>query len=81
MNYYIDSIEQIKKDAGGYTEYGARTKESGTLDEIRSKMFQKVTNVLNDLGESGKHTFMDIRITNSVGGCVEKYVCGQYIES
>lgn len=80
MNYYIDTIEQIKKDEGGYTEYGARAKESGTLDEIKSKMHQKITNVLNDLGETGKHTYMEIRIVNSKNGCIEKYTCGKYIE-
>ena len=78
MQYYIDTIEQIKTDDGGLAEYGKREKESGTIEEVGAKFHTKIANVLNDIGEGKKHTYMDIKITNSLGGCIEKYTCGRY---
>lgn len=83
MRYYIDTIEQIKgEEEGTYTEYGKREIQpaSKTFEEVESVFFTKLASVSNDIGEGKSHTFMDIKIVNSVGGIEKKDVVGKYME-
>lgn len=75
MFYYVDSIEQVTTDTEGvYNEYGARTKYA-TYKAAETKYYEKLMNVSN----SSAHVFMDIKITNSVGGKVKNDQIGAYI--
>lgn len=80
--YYIDTIEQVKaSEESPYTinEYGARKQYKESIDQVRSRMWATVSNVLNDLvtiDPSKNHYYMDIKILNSDGGIIEKYKCG-----
>lgn len=76
MQFYIDSIEQIIKD-GAHTEYGGREKV-GDENTALSKYYKKLSDVSADLGKN--HTYMDIKITNSLGGIVKKDQIGKYVE-
>lgn len=80
--YYIDTIEQVKAaEDSPYTinEYGARKQYKESVDQVRSRMWATVSNVLNDLvtiDPSKNHYYMDIKLLNSDGGIIEKYKCG-----
>lgn len=80
--YYIDTIEQVKaSEDSPYTvnEYGSRKQYKESIDQVRSRMWANVSNVLNDLvtiDPSKNHYYMDIKMVNSDGGIIEKYKCG-----
>ena len=76
MEYYLDTIEQIKgEEEGTYTEYGKREKKS-TYQEALTAFYTKLMNVSN----SASHVWLDIKIVNSEGGCEKKDSIGKYIE-
>lgn len=75
MQYYIETIEQIYKD-GAYSEYGG-TEKVADENTALSKYYTKLSNVAADLGQN--HTYMLIKIVNSVGGEVKSDVIGQYV--
>lgn len=75
MAFYIDTIEQIIKD-GAYAEYGGREKV-GDENTALSKFYKKLSDVSADIGKN--HTYMDIKITNSLGGIVKKDSVGTYV--
>lgn len=76
MAYYLDTIEQIKgEEEGTYTEYGKREKKA-SFQAALTDFYTKLMNVSN----SASHVWMDIRITNSEGGCEKKDSIGKYIE-
>lgn len=82
MNYYIDTIEQVKgTEEGSINEYGARSKEGTDFNVVLSKYYTKLANVANDIGEGKNHYYMDIRVVDSNGGVVKKDKVGQYVES
>lgn len=82
MNYYIDTIEQVKgTEEGSINEYGARSKEGTDFNVVLSKYYTKLANVSNDIGEGKNHYYMDIRIVDSNGGVVKKDKVGKYVES
>ena len=82
MNYYIDTIEQVKgTEEGSINEYGARAKEGTDYNVVLSKYYTKLANVSNDIGEGKNHYYMDIRIVDSNGGVIKKDKVGQYVES
>lgn len=74
MKFYIDTIEQIINE-GSVTEYGAREKKNDEQSALTA-FYQKLSNVAADLGKG--HTYMDIKIVNSEGGCIKKDQVGQY---
>ena len=74
MKFYIDTIEQIVGTEGGYSEYGGREKV-GDEQLAYSKFYKK----LADIGKN--HTYMDIKITNSLGGIIKKDSIGEYKEA
>ena len=83
MFYYIDTIEQVKAAEDfqwTVNEYGARTKYTETIDEVRSIYYKKLSDVANDLvtidPETKHHYYMDIKIVNSDGGIEEKAKLG-----
>ena len=81
MNYYIDTIEQVKgTEEGSINEYGARTKEGADYNVVLSKYYTKLANVSNDIGEGKNHYYMDIRVVDSNGGVIKKDKVGQYVE-
>lgn len=81
MNYYIDTIEQVKgTEEGSINEYGARTKEGTDYNVVLSKYYTKLANVSNDIGEGKNHYYMDIRVVDSNGGVIKKDKVGQYVE-
>ena len=75
MQFYIQTIEQIYKDEA-YSEYGAVEKVADENTAL-SKYYTKLSNVAADLGKS--HTYMLIKIVNSVGGEVKSDAIGQYV--
>lgn len=75
MAFYIDTIEQIIKD-GAYAEYGGREKVADENTAL-SKFYKKLSDVSADIGKN--HTYMDIKITNSLGGIVKKDSVGTYV--
>lgn len=78
MKFYIDTIEQIiGEEEGTYTEYGAREKVNDENLAL-SKYYTKLSNVAADLGKG--HVYMDIKITNSLGGIIKKDFIGEYIK-
>ena len=77
MKFYIDTIEQIKdEEEGTYTEYGNREKVADEQTAM-SKFYKKLSDVSADLGKN--HTYMDIKIVNSLGGIIKKDSIGEYI--
>ena len=82
MIYYIDTIEQTKKD-DKVNEYGKREQWKLTLHEVESKYFKKLSDVSNDLIEddpSKNHYYMDIRIVDTTGGVIRKDTVGKMQE-
>jgi hypothetical protein len=75
MQFYIQTIEQIYKDEA-YSEYGNIEKVADENTAL-SKYYTKLSNVAADLGKN--HTYMLIKIVNSVGGEVKSDVIGQYV--
>lgn len=77
MKFYIDTIEQIKGETEGtYTEYGGREKVADEQTAM-SKFYKKLSDVSADLGKN--HSYMDIKIVNSLGGIIKKDSIGEYI--
>lgn len=76
MKYYIETIEQIYKDEA-YSEYGNIEKVADENTAL-SKYYTKLSNVAADLGVN--HTYMLIKVINSVGGIIKQDEIGQYIE-
>lgn len=81
MRYYIDTIEQVKKEGGGVNEYGKREiqNEDNTYEEVLSAYYVKLGNVANDIGEDKNHYYMDIKIIDSDGGVLKKDKVGQRV--
>lgn len=75
MQYYIETIEQIYKDEA-YSEYGG-TEKVADENTALSKYYTKLSNVAADLGVN--HTYMNIKLINSVGGEIKSDVIGQYV--
>lgn len=75
MKFYLDTIEQIIGEDGALTEYGAREKKNDEQSALTA-FYQKLSNVAADLGK--RHTYMDIKIVNSEGGCIKKDAVGAY---
>lgn len=75
MQYYIESIEQINKD-GGLAEYGGVEKVADETTAL-SKYYKKLSDVAADIGKN--HTYMNIRVVNSVNGEIKSDVIGQYV--
>lgn len=78
--YYIDTIEQTKKD-GGINEYGKREQHKDlTWEGVLAKFFKKLSDVSADIGEGKNHYFMDIRISDKKGNTLKKEEVGEYQE-
>lgn len=79
--YYIDTIEQTKgEEEGTINEYGKREKWDLPLEQVQAKFYKKLSDVSADLvtiDPSKNHYYMDIRITNTTGGCIQKDKVGQ----
>jgi hypothetical protein len=78
MSYYVFTIEQVKADEG-YSEYAATPKKYSDQQSAEVHFYQRCAEVSNALGKT--HTWMDIRIVNSVGTLLKKDQIGQYQES
>ena len=76
MIYYIFAIEQIIKNEE-LQEYCTQEKVADTQLAL-SKFYKKLSDVANDIGKG--HTWMDIRILNSIGGMVKHDKVGEYVE-
>jgi len=74
MQYYVVTIEQINTE-GGYAEYG-KVEKCATEQVALTKFYNTLSNVAADLGKG--HTYMDIKIFNSEGGCIKKDSVGEY---
>ena len=73
MKYYIQTIEQVKKEEGGYNEY-ANVEKVNDESLAMSKFYKK----LSDVSNSSAHQYMDIKVVNSLGGVVKKDSIGVY---
>lgn len=74
MQYYIETIEQIISD-GALAEYGG-TEKVADENTALNKYYTKLANVSADIGAN--HTFMKIRLVNSVGGEIKQDSVGSY---
>lgn len=82
--YYIDTIEQTKdEETGKLNEYGKREKWDLPLEQVQAKFYKKLSDVSADLitiDPSKKHYYMDIRITDTSGGVIQKDSVGKMQE-
>lgn len=78
MKFYVITTEQVYTESG----LGEYMTKSDALDEkpARTMFYDKCSAVNKDLSDNG-HTFMDIKIVNSEGGCVKRDTLGEYKES
>lgn len=76
MRYYVFAIEQISSE-GTLSEYSTQEKVNDEQLAL-SKFYKKLSDVSNDIGKG--HTYMDIRILNSIGGMVKHDKVGEYID-
>ena len=78
MKFYVITIEQVHSESS-LSEYA--TKSDGMTEKQASTTFyDKLSAVNKDLSDNG-HTFMDIKIVNSVGGVIKKDQLGKYVEA
>lgn len=76
MNYYIDTIEQVKgTEEGSINEYGGRLKEGTDLNAVLAKYYKKLSDVSADIGKN--HYYMVIKIVDTTGGVVKEDKLGQ----
>lgn len=79
MSFYVFTIEQIRGESEGtYSEY-AGTKKFGDQQAAEVYFYSRCAEVSNALETT--HTYMDIKIVNSLGGIIKKDTIGSYIES
>lgn len=82
--YYIDTIEQTKaEEEGKINEYGKREKCNLPLEQVQAKFYKKLSDVSADLitiDPSKNHYYMDIRITDTSGGVLQKDSVGKMQE-
>lgn len=82
--YYIDTIEQTKnEETGKLNEFGKREKWDLPLEQVQAKFYKKLSDVSADLitiDPSKKHYYMDIRITDTSGGVLQKDSVGKMQE-
>ena len=75
MKYYIFTIEQTPVE-GGYAEYG-KVQTKNTYNTALQAFYNALSIVAGNI-ESGKETFMDIKMVNSKGGIEKKDQIGEY---
>ena len=76
MNYYIDTIEQVKgTEEGSINEYGGRSKEGTDINAVLAKYYKKLSDVSADIGKN--HYYMVIKIVDTTGGVVKEDKVGQ----
>jgi hypothetical protein len=76
MNYYIDTIEQVKgTEEGSINEYGGRSKEGTDLNAVLAKYYKKLSDVSADIGKN--HYYMVIKVVDTTGGVVKEDKLGQ----
>ena len=79
MSFYVFTIEQIHGESEGtYSEY-AGTKKFNDEQAAEVYFYTRCAEVANALKTT--HTYMDIKIVNSLGGIIKKDTIGSYIES
>lgn len=78
MKYYVFAIEQLYSEEK-LVEY-ATSKQYETEKSAMSAFYDKLAAVNKDLSANG-HTFMDIKIVNSIGGVIKKDQIGAYVEA
>lgn len=79
MSFYVFTIEQVRGESEGtYSEY-AGTKKFSDEQAAEVHFYQRCAEVSNALKTT--HTYMDIKIVNSLGGIIKKDTIGSYIES
>ena len=82
--YYIDTIEQTKnEETGKLNEFGKREKCNSPLEQVQAKFYKKLSDVSADLitiDPSKNHYYMDIRITDTSGGVIQKDSIGKMQE-
>lgn len=74
MKYYIQTIEQIKKN-DALEEY-AKIESYTDYNTAYSKFFEKLMNVSNDLGKN--HTYLNIKMMVSDGTEIDRKTIGAY---
>ena len=77
MKYYIETIEQIKDSEGAISEY-AKVEQKSDLNLALSAYYAKLANVAADLDKN--HTYMNIKIVDSLSGVVKYDSIGDYVE-
>ena len=79
MSFYVFTIEQIRGESEGtYSEY-AGTKKFGDQQAAEVHFYTRCAEVSNALKTT--HTYMDIKIVNSLGGITKKDTIGAYVQA
>lgn len=78
MNYYIDTIEQVKGENDSVNEYGGRAKKGADANATLTAYYTKLAEVANDIGKN--HYYMDIRIVDTTGSVLKKDTVGTMVE-
>lgn len=77
MQFYINTIEQIKDEEGKLSEYG-KSEKVADYETALSKFYTKLANVSADLGKN--HAYMHIQIVNSEGFVNKTEIIGTYVK-
>ena len=84
MIYYIDTIEQTKKD-DGVNEYGKREQHKLPYEQVLSKYFKKLSDVSADLITEStpdkNHYYMVIKIVDTTVGVLKEDKVGTMQET
>ena len=79
MKYYIETMEQITTDEYGTLSEYAKVESCSDENTALTKFYNKLSDVSADLTKEGKHhTYMRIKIINSVGNIIKSDFLGAY---
>ena len=78
MKYYVFSVEQLHNSEGKLIEYATKS-DALSQQGAMTAFYDKCSAVNKDLSDNG-HTFMDIKVVNSMGGIVKRDQLGQYVD-
>lgn len=78
MFYYVLTKEQIYNDNGTLSEYATKS-DPTTEKQATTAYYNKLGAVNADLGPKG-HSFMSIKLENSLGGIEKEDSLGAYID-
>ena len=77
MQFYINTIEQVKDEEGKLSEY-SKSEKVADYNSALSKFYKKLSDVSADIEKN--HTYMHIQIVNSEGFVNKTEIIGTYVK-